>query len=95
MLFRHYDPGDHVSQEPNSRHDGRDQPYQTDDSHVDVEILGTPGAYARDLSANARPHQALAGRDRPDAGSAVGTDIGVILDGLATVVAVHRSASFV
>src|SRR6266567_8609772 len=89
-LFRHYDPRDQVADETYTSHERSNQPYYPHNGYIYVEILRHAHADTGDFAAFSRTNQALAGNHAADTGSAVSADIGIVLDGLATIVAVHK-----
>src|SRR5438552_5697769 len=89
-LFWHDDPGDQVADETYPRHERSNQPHYPNNGHIDIEILRHAHADTGNFASFARTNQALAGNHAADTGSAVSADIGIVLDGLATIVAVHK-----
>src|SRR5512138_774737 len=85
----HYDPADQVSENSRAREDHHEQPDQADECHVQIQVFGDTCADASDFTILARAHKPLAGGYSAHPNSAIGADIGVVLNDLATVVAVH------
>src|SRR5258707_7890822 len=89
-LFRHDDPGNQVADETYTGHERSNQPHYPNNGHIYVEILRHAHADSSDFAAFSGTNQALAGNHAADTSSAVSADIGIVLDGLATIVAVHK-----
>ena len=77
------------AKEAHPGHDGHNQPDQADNGHINVKELSESQADAGDFTSNAWPHQAFACQDCAHTSAAVGTKVSVILNYLATVVAIH------
>src|SRR6478672_457664 len=92
-FLRHYDPCDQVADEADSGHESGDQPDHSNDGYIDIEILRHAHADTRDLASFARTNQAFARNHAADSGTAVCADIGVILNRLSAIVAVHVSST--
>src|SRR5258708_5847716 len=92
-LLGHYDPGDGVRKQTNAGHHGSYEPHQTNDGHVHVKVFGNAEANACDLASFAGTDQPLASDHAAYTSAAVRTNVGVILDGFATIVTVHSSTS--
>src|ERR1700756_3607004 len=94
-LIRHHDPGHDVAHDaeddPGKERD--DYPQHAHQRHVEVKVLRQPGTDASNLSVDAGTHKALAGAHRSHALAAIGTQVSVVLDHFAAVVAIHGSAS--
>src|SRR5580704_1715166 len=94
-LFRHHDPGHDVAHRPkHQRREERDhQPQHAHQRDIEIEVFRQSGTYASDLPVRPRSHEPLAGAHCPNALAAIGAEIGVVLDDLAAVIAIHDSAS--
>src|SRR5260221_11177755 len=86
-LVRHDDPGDDVSQEADSGHEGHNEPHHADERNVEIKILCHAQANTGDLAAFTGTDQPLAGDRAADAGSTIRTYIGIVLNGLTAIVA--------
>jgi hypothetical protein len=85
----HYDPRYWVCKKTNKRHHSDNEPDYPDQRDIQVKVLRNTGADASNLSTRSWPHQAFSCRYRSDTLPAIGTNIRVVLDHLATVVTVH------
>jgi hypothetical protein len=89
-FFRHNYPADDIgNQAGRRRYEGKYKPDDPDQSYVDIEILSHAGTNAGDLAVRPGTNQALAGGDSAYALSTISTEIGVFLNDLTAVVAVH------
>lgn len=92
-LFRHYDPSNDVPKKSDAGAKGGNEPHDTDERYIYIEVFGQAKADAGNLAAFARANQALARDDTTDSRTAVGADIRVILNRLAAVVTVHNAST--
>jgi hypothetical protein len=88
-LFRHDDPRDNICQKAPTTEECSNQPHYAYQRHIEIKVLAHAKADAGNFPSFARPHQALASDNAANSGTAVRANIGVILNGLPTVVAVH------
>jgi len=87
---RHHDPRDDVSQETCSSENCHDQPNDSDDGDVEIEVLRESQADTRDGAPLPRTHKPLARFRRAGyAPPTVGAEIRVVLNDFAAVIAIH------
>lgn len=89
-LLRHDNPGNNVTEKPDASAKCSDEPHHTDEGHIKIKIFSEAQAHTGNFASFARANEALAGEDGANASTAIRADVRVILNGLTTVVAVHK-----
>ena len=92
-LLGHDDPGDQVSNDSCACEDYDQKPDQADQCHVQIQIFGDASSDTGDFAVLPRTNEAFAGGYSADPNSTIGTDVGIVLNDFATVVAIHGATS--
>ena len=88
-LLGHHDPRNDVGQYATAAEQRDDQPHYADHGHIQIEVFGEAGADPGNLAIHARAHQLATASHGTYSASAVGTQVGVVLNDLSAIVAVH------
>src|SRR5579859_1642597 len=89
-LFRHYNPAHRVSDDSNQPKKRADKPDNAYEGNIHIEVFSEARADAGNFACLARAYQPFARDHAGHALSAIGAKLRIILNDLATIVAVHR-----